>query len=105
MTKTQAPTYEELLAASTKAMAHLDYCGWGDAWERSCAEDEGMIDDLKVTLQRATYSPPPAACTPVERAVLDAVRALDLDDFSYLQRHAAFYDAARALQGCEAGDE
>ncbi len=72
MTTTQAPTYEELLAAFTQAMAHLDYCNWGDSWERSCAEDEGMIDDLKDTLQRATDSPPPAACTAAERAVLDA---------------------------------
>ena len=59
MTKTKAPTYEELLTAFADAMEHLDYCGWGDAWERECAEDSGMIDRLKGVLQRATYSPPP----------------------------------------------
>jgi hypothetical protein len=34
------PTYEELVAALERALEILDYCGWGDSWERECSEKE-----------------------------------------------------------------
>lgn len=40
------PTYEELQAAFQEAYTHLDYCGFGDMWERECARDSGLIARL-----------------------------------------------------------
>lgn len=45
------PTYEELEKAFRDAMAHLDYCGYGDSWERECARDSGLISDLEKVLK------------------------------------------------------
>lgn len=28
--------------ALEEAQAHLDYCGWGDSWERECAYHNGI---------------------------------------------------------------
>jgi hypothetical protein len=33
-----AVTLEEALEMVKQLEAHLDYCGWGDSWERECAE-------------------------------------------------------------------
>jgi hypothetical protein len=56
----KAPTYEELRRALEQALEHLDWTGWGDSWERECARDSGMCDDLPALLKRATESPIPA---------------------------------------------
>ena len=53
----KAPTYEELRRALEQALEHLDYCGWGDSWERECSED--LRRDLPALLERATRLPPP----------------------------------------------
>lgn len=34
---------KQLGTALQEAEAHLDYCGYGDAWERSCAEELQQI--------------------------------------------------------------
>lgn len=31
-------TLEEALELIDELVAHLEYCGWGDSWERECAE-------------------------------------------------------------------
>ena len=39
---------EELKEYFAKAMDHLEYCGWGDSWERECSvELEKEIDILR----------------------------------------------------------
>lgn len=43
------PTYEELEKAFREAIAHL--CGFGDAWERECAQDSGLMQRLDDTLK------------------------------------------------------
>jgi len=30
---------EEVEALTDELIEHLDYCGWGDAWERECSEN------------------------------------------------------------------
>jgi hypothetical protein len=44
------PTYKQLAKAFRDAMEHLDYTGWGDAWERECIEDSGTRKRLQDTL-------------------------------------------------------
>jgi hypothetical protein len=34
-----AVTKQELAAFTLELLAHLDYCGWGDRWEREVSED------------------------------------------------------------------
>jgi hypothetical protein len=44
----RANAFDELLKALKAATDHLDYCGWGDTWERECVRDSGdqkMIED------------------------------------------------------------
>lgn len=36
-----------LIAALEAAHAHLEYCGYGDSWERECAVEEKL--DQKIT--------------------------------------------------------
>ena len=39
---------EELKEYFAKAVEHLDYCGWGDSWERECSKElEKEIDILR----------------------------------------------------------
>jgi hypothetical protein len=53
----RAPTYEELREALHKALEHLDYCGWGDSWERECSE-QLRVELLEIDA-RAYRLPPP----------------------------------------------
>jgi hypothetical protein len=32
-------TEKELVAFALELIEHLDYCGWGDKWERECSEE------------------------------------------------------------------
>lgn len=32
-------TKQELAAFTLELLAHLDYCGWGDCWEREVSEE------------------------------------------------------------------
>lgn len=45
------PTAEELIKLLGKALKlaneHLDYCGYGDSWERECAVDEGLPEKIE----------------------------------------------------------
>lgn len=38
-------TYDELEKFAKELLEHLDYCGWGDSWERECSkplQDEAL---------------------------------------------------------------
>jgi len=43
----------ELLEMLMAAQAHLEYCGWGDAFERQCARDEGLPEKITAAIARA----------------------------------------------------
>ncbi|MGP1680875.1 MAG: hypothetical protein ACTS8S_00920 [Giesbergeria sp.] len=45
------PTYEELVKGLSDAIEHLNYCGWGDRWERECAES--LRKELPELLKKA----------------------------------------------------
>jgi hypothetical protein len=45
------PTYEELVKGLSDAIEHLNYCGWGDRWERECAEN--LRKELPELLKKA----------------------------------------------------
>lgn len=38
--------YERLRAVFLRAAEHLDYCGYGDGWERECAADSGLVAEV-----------------------------------------------------------
>lgn len=40
--------YKKLVIAFQEAVAHLEYCGYGDAWERECAN----VDKLPQKFER-----------------------------------------------------
>lgn len=41
----------ELLARALKeSQDHLEYCGYGDAWERECAEESGLEETINHAL-------------------------------------------------------
>ena len=42
-------TQEALRAAQT----HLDFCGWGDRYERECAEATNIVDRIDAALKAA----------------------------------------------------
>lgn len=41
---------KKLFRALTAAQQHLDYCGYGDKWERECAEASGLEEQIKKAL-------------------------------------------------------
>lgn len=45
------PTYEELVKGLEQALEHLDFCGWGDNYERECSV--GLQKELPALLERA----------------------------------------------------
>lgn len=34
------------------ASNHLDFCGYGDSWERECAEAQGLVDKIEIALEQ-----------------------------------------------------
>jgi hypothetical protein len=43
---------EKMLAeALSSASDHLDLCGYGDAWERECAKDAGLSEQIDQALK------------------------------------------------------
>jgi len=44
---------EELLRVLKLARDHLEYCGYGDSYERDCARDEGLPRLIEQTIKRA----------------------------------------------------
>lgn len=53
----QAPTRtsleEQLLTALKAARDHLNYCGYGDRWERECADAAGLSDQIEAAIAAA----------------------------------------------------
>lgn len=47
------PLETKLLAALEAAGEHLDYCGYGDAWERECAEAAKLREQIEEAIQAA----------------------------------------------------
>lgn len=41
---------EQLLAALIDARNHLDYCGYGDSWERECAQASKLEDRIEAAI-------------------------------------------------------
>ena len=41
---------KQLGEALNAAQKHLDFCGYGDAWERECAEESGLEDTIQSAL-------------------------------------------------------
>ena len=46
-----------LLEALKAASEHLDYCGYGDKWERECADSQGLPKKIEKALHLAGYKP------------------------------------------------
>ncbi len=44
----ETETIKALVKALEAARDHLDYCGYGDSWERQCAED--LPDEIETAL-------------------------------------------------------
>lgn len=44
---------EQLFNVLTDAEQHLEYCGWGDSWERECAYDSKLPDRVTAALKAA----------------------------------------------------
>jgi hypothetical protein len=55
-------TIQELKAALESAQSHLNYCGWGDLWEREGAEASKLPEKIESALERSRQffpDPPP----------------------------------------------
>lgn len=44
---------KELLSALIEASDHLDYCGYGDSYERECARDSNLEATIEVAISNA----------------------------------------------------
>ena len=44
---------DDLLEALKAASEHLDYCGYGDSWERECAVEAGLEKQIAAAIKRA----------------------------------------------------
>ena len=40
-----------LREALEAAQSHLEYCGYGDSWERECAQAQGLEDKIAKALE------------------------------------------------------
>jgi hypothetical protein len=43
----------ELLEALKSAVEHLEYCGYGDSWERGCANHDKLPEKLQFAISKA----------------------------------------------------
>ena len=43
----------EMYEALDAAQAHLDFCGYGDEYERDCAREKGLPDQISIALTKA----------------------------------------------------
>lgn len=48
----RANAFDELLKALRAANDCLDYCGWGDSWERECADSNGQTKLIQDTVAK-----------------------------------------------------
>lgn len=44
---------KQLAEALKAAGDHLEYCGYGDSWERECADAEGLPEKIQEALKAA----------------------------------------------------
>ena len=44
---------QELLEALKAAVEHLNYCGYGDSYERECARDNKLPELLETVIKKA----------------------------------------------------
>ena len=51
--QTLVPTYKKVLGALQEAETHLEYCGYGDNWEREIAKDLGLASMIEAALTSA----------------------------------------------------
>jgi hypothetical protein len=49
---------QHLLDALQAAKEHLDYCGYGDSWERECAEAQGLEAKIDAAIGAAEQIEP-----------------------------------------------
>jgi hypothetical protein len=49
------PLEKQLLEALAAANDHLDYCGYGDKWERECAVAAKLEEKIAAALLAAEY--------------------------------------------------
>lgn len=54
-TKTLSKLEKLLMEALIEAQDHLEYCGYGDPWERECAETQGLEGKIERALEEAGY--------------------------------------------------
>ena len=43
---------EILFNALVKARNHLEYCGYGDSWEREIAKEQGLSDEIEEAIKQ-----------------------------------------------------
>lgn len=43
----------KLLEALEAARDHLEYCGYGDSWERECAEESKLAEQISAAISAA----------------------------------------------------
>lgn len=53
---------KKLLAALKDAVEHLEYCGYGDSWERECAYSEKLPERLNAVIWEAETSGEEIVC-------------------------------------------
>lgn len=68
----QKPLPEELREALQAAADHLEYCGYGDKWERQCAVESKLPEKIDAALKRAADETSPAQFPPDEVMLEDA---------------------------------
>lgn len=79
-TLTDAEKIALLQDALEAAQAHLEYCGWGDSWERECAEHAGLPEKIQAALDAVTPPAPEPCPRPLSARQLRAFRR-GINDF------------------------
>lgn len=46
-------TYQQIVELLAECIDHLEYCGYGDSWEREGATDSGLIERVMKFLEVA----------------------------------------------------
>ena len=52
MTQDEEEYVREIEDALIAAEEHLDYCGYGDPWERECADQAGLSDKIGAAVSK-----------------------------------------------------
>ena len=48
---------KQLLEALCAASEHLDYCGYGDTWERECADQDKLSEKIAAAIKAGEEAP------------------------------------------------